>query len=126
MIWKYRLVRGYSGSIHRALTIERLADFAPPAFTLIRIMKGRLSGCSFDNTDDLHVAIHGIVNGFDRPKLICVFEELMRTLQKLMGTEGESIWFCPFSFSRFGDANGCKGHTVARLCNVYSLPRNIS
>jgi hypothetical protein len=55
-------------------------DLVPSDFFLFGDVKRQLSGCSFDNGDDLLMTVHEILDGSDRPTLISVFEESDRRL----------------------------------------------
>jgi transposase len=50
-------------------------DFAPSEFFLFADVKRRLNGYSFDNADDLLMAIHHILDGYDRSIFISVLKE---------------------------------------------------
>jgi hypothetical protein len=64
---------------------------APPDFFLFENVKRQFSGCSFDHTDDLLTPVQEILDGFDKPTLIKVFEECVRRLEQCIQTEGEHI-----------------------------------
>jgi hypothetical protein len=66
-------------------------DLAPSAFFLFGAVKRQPSGCSFDHADDLLNAVRGILDGFDKPTLIRVFEESVRRLEQCIQTKGEYV-----------------------------------
>jgi hypothetical protein len=56
-------------------------------FFLFGDAKRQLSGCSFDHDDDLLTAVQEILDGFDKPTLIMVFEEWVMRLQQWIETK---------------------------------------
>jgi hypothetical protein len=64
-------------------------DLAPSDFFLFRDAKRQLSGCSFDDPDDLLTAVQEILYGFENPTPIRVFDKWVRRLEQLIETEGE-------------------------------------
>jgi hypothetical protein len=66
-------------------------DLAPSGFFRFGNVKRQLSGCSFDHADDLLTAAQEILDDFDRPTLIRVFEEWAKRLEQCIATEGDSV-----------------------------------
>jgi hypothetical protein len=66
-------------------------DLAPSDFFLFEDVKGQLSECFFDHADDLLTAVQEILDGFDKPTLVRVFEEWVRILEQCIETEGECV-----------------------------------
>jgi hypothetical protein len=64
---------------------------APSDFGPFGDMKGRLSGCSFDNDDQLFGAISEILSIFEAETLNRVFREWMKRLQQSRSTEREYV-----------------------------------
>jgi hypothetical protein len=59
----------------------------PSDFFLFGDVKRQLSGCSFDQADDLPTAVQEILDGFDKPKCIKVFEKCVRRLEQCIETK---------------------------------------
>jgi hypothetical protein len=51
-------------------------------------VKRQLSECSFGHADDLLTAVQEILDGFDKPMLIRVFEEFGRRLEQYIEAKG--------------------------------------
>jgi hypothetical protein len=66
-------------------------DLAPSDFFLFGDAKSKLSGWSFDSTDDLLMAVRHILDGYDRPTLISVFHEWMRRLRECIDAGGDDV-----------------------------------
>jgi hypothetical protein len=68
-----------------------LPDLAAPEFFLFGGVKRQFSRCSFGHADDLLAAVQEILDSFDKPTLIRVFEECVRRLEQCIETEGEYV-----------------------------------
>jgi hypothetical protein len=65
--------------------------FAPSNFFLFGEVKRRLSGCSFHNADDLLTTVQAILDGFEKPTSIRVFDEWVRRQEQCIQTQGECV-----------------------------------
>jgi hypothetical protein len=54
-------------------------------------MQRQVSECSFDHADDLLTVGQQILDVFDKPKFIKVFEERLRRLDQCIETEGDYV-----------------------------------
>jgi hypothetical protein len=73
----------------RAPHLPYSPDLAPLDFFLFGNVKRQLSGCCFNHADDLLNAVQEILDGFNKPMLIKVFEEWVRILEQCIKTKGE-------------------------------------
>jgi hypothetical protein len=68
-----------------------LSDLAAQDFLLFGYVKRQLSECSFDDPKDLLTAVQEILDGFENPVLIKVFDEWARRLEQYIETQGEDV-----------------------------------
>jgi histone-lysine N-methyltransferase SETMAR len=66
-------------------------DLVPSDFFLFGDVKRQLSGYSFNHADDLSTAVQEILDSFDKPSLVGVFEEWVRRLEQCIETKGEYV-----------------------------------
>jgi hypothetical protein len=64
-------------------------DLAPSDFFLFGDAKRELSGCSFDDADDLLTAVQEPLDGFEQSTSISVFDEWVKRLEQCIETQGE-------------------------------------
>jgi hypothetical protein len=66
-------------------------DLAPSDVFPLGNVERQLSGCSFDDVDDLLTAVQEILCGFEKPRLITVFNEWVMRLEQHIETQGEYV-----------------------------------
>jgi hypothetical protein len=54
-------------------------------------VRRQLSGCFFDDADDLLTAVQGILGGFEKPALIRVFDKWVKRLEQYIMTRRKGI-----------------------------------
>jgi hypothetical protein len=64
-------------------------DLAPSDFYLFGYAKKCLAGFSFEDADQLLVAVEGVLEGIEKVTLQAVFLEWMDRLRKCIATNGE-------------------------------------
>jgi hypothetical protein len=64
-------------------------DLAPSDFCLFGYVKRCLTGLSFDDADQVLVAVEGVLEGIEKVTLQAVFLEWMGRLRKCVATNGE-------------------------------------
>jgi hypothetical protein len=75
----------------RMKRVPHRPDLAVSDFFLFGDLKRQLSGCAFDHVDDLLSSVQEILDGFDKPMLIRVFQEWVRRLEQCIEKEGEYV-----------------------------------
>jgi hypothetical protein len=103
--------------VTRDLHPPYLRDLGRCDFFLFGHVKRQLSGCHFDYADDLLTPVQEILDGFDKPTLIMVFEEWVRRLEQCIETKESTLdelksasWFIWFGECR--NSNACMGHPI--------------
>jgi hypothetical protein len=69
----------------------QLPDLTLQDFLLFGYVKRQLSECSFDDAKDLLTAVRAILDGFEKPVLIKIFDEWVRRLEQYIETQGEDV-----------------------------------
>jgi hypothetical protein len=80
---------------------------APSDFFLFEDVKQPLGGCSLDQSDDLPTSVQEILDSFDKPALIRVFEKWVRKLDSVLRQKESTLDELKITsgFIRFGLVN---------------------